>query len=187
MGIDNRNEVSDERPRDLTIRFATDDEVAALQRSIGEEQEFDRHLGRLVRSMSTLEDVIDDFLIENLAPPWGRDIFWTQFLERRGMSRKADDVRAITEFLPQPTADQFGAIVKTVKGLARRRNLLVHGIIEVGLPIGDSSTPFTVVHPKPDAESTMETTVSEMTDLVEEVDSVTYELIALTDDPAAPW
>lgn len=30
MGIDNPNEVSDDRPRDPTIRFATDDEAAAL-------------------------------------------------------------------------------------------------------------------------------------------------------------
>lgn len=185
MGIDDEGDrITDEISAGLTIRRVTDVEAAALDRSIADEEEFDRQLGRLVRSMATLEDVIDDFLIEHLAPPWGRDIFWSQFLERRGISQKADDLRAITEFLPEEQSDRFSRIVRRVKDLAQQRNLLVHGIIEVGLPIGDRSTPFSVVRPQRDAGTKHETTVREMADLVEEVDSVIYEIFEALENPA---
>lgn len=185
MGIDDVSErTPDDIRSDLSIRLVTDVEAAALDKSIADEEEFDRQLGRLVRSMATLEDVIDDFLIEHLAPPWGRDIFWSQYLERRGISQKADDLRAITEFLPEQESDRFSRIVNAVKDLAQRRNLLVHGIIEVGLPIGDSSTPFSVVRPQRDPGTKQETTVREMADLVKEVDSVIYEIFEALENPA---
>ena len=172
---------NEELPRPTNFRFATEEEAASLEKSIEEADEFDRHLGRLVRSMATLEDLIDDFIIEFVAPPWAADIFWSRFLDRRGLSRKADDVRKLTEFLPDQTASRFAEIVQQAKTLAQRRNVLVHGVIEVGLPLGESATPFTVLLGKADPQAQRATSVQEMSELVEAVDSVIYELVDLAE------
>src|SRR5665811_194928 len=81
------------RSDEWRIRFASDSDSQSIEWSIDEEEAFELHLGRLVRAMTELEDIIDGLLADLIPTPPFREAFHDLFLHGKGLSRKIDYLR----------------------------------------------------------------------------------------------
>jgi hypothetical protein len=161
-------------------RRATPKEVAALERSIVDEKSFDGAFGRLIRATATLEEQLDEMLVRLIAVPRSAEFFWKTYLQRRGLSPKADDLKALIHYLEQDQLnDRTSRVVAQIGRVAQRRNELVHQIVSTGLPLTESATQFTLLPRFGSSQTTVSLTADELDQLVHEVETTYLRLISL--------